>query len=207
MDKQNKALETLEGISVDKTPNFQEELNSYVEDLKVFHAGKKRFWRKEKDFLRIVKGLDIMFNGYSVPIKLLEDILSFYKKRKRAIEADRLPKLLKANQLKEITMEDGTKVTIKMEVSPVKKDEDLLFKWLEDNDEGHNIKDIIALGKGEFTDELESFLNDKGFSYEVKSKIEYQTLAKVLRDRINEEIELPPAEAVEINQIDVAKIK
>lgn len=129
-------------------------------------------------------------------------------------EADRIvktdiPCLLAEYGLAEATMLDGTTVSKATfyETSQANKDKNVLSNWLELNGYGSIIKDTLALDKGEFDPELESFLNEHGYSYKRDSNVNGQTLKKTIKDHILAGGSLPPEEGVKVSIFECAVVK
>jgi hypothetical protein len=157
------------------------------------------------------------WNG-NPPIKFLEDLLSYYNKKKRELETNTLPTLLKSMGLTDATTKSGYKISMKPEIQfkalSLMSDEQKqnLCDWLADNGAQDLLKDTVQLEKGEFDNKLEEFLDGEGYSYEKQSGIHHQTLksflAKIIEGRRRgENLDLPPEDVLQIDTFDVAKIK
>lgn len=165
----------------------------------------------------IRKEIESRFKG-NPPIKFLEDLLSYYNKKKRDLEVNTIPTVLKSMGLTNVTTKSGIEISLKQEVSfpALSKLPDVLkqklFDWLEKNNAGDLIKDNVVLGKGEFNQQLEDFLEGNGYSYSRNSDINFQTLKSFLSKiiegrRKGEQLELPPESVLKVEAFDIAKIK
>lgn len=141
------------------------------------------------------------------PIKLLEALLDHYKEKRREITDRELPELLLEAGLDSITTEDGIKITRKEELSVKTLNQAGLSAYLEASGRGDEIKDILTLSKGEFTEELRDVLEDLGVSYQRDSKVHYQTLARIMREIREAGEPLPPEDVAIVSVFNRAKIK
>lgn len=144
---------------------------------------------------------------FSIP--MLEDLLSEAKRRANAILIDDVPALLAEYGLSEAVLTDGTEVGKELftEVSQAGSDKNVLMDWLDSNGYSSTVKDTLSFDKGTFKDEIEKFLQKKGYSYVRDSSIHSQTLKKVIKDHIAAGGAMPPENAVKVSMFERAVIK
>jgi hypothetical protein len=152
----------------------------------------------------LVKWLEGEFTGHP-PLAFIEALRTYYTAKKQELVTDELPTLLHEAGLESATTSDGTKISLKREVSIAQGNRDALYAWLKENGYGDFVKTVLAFGKGEFDDGLRAVLAETGASYEEKEDVHYQTLAKIFRDRVEEGGALPPEQVAKITIFDRAR--
>lgn len=145
--------------------------------------------------------------GSTPSIATIEELLSGYKDKRESIVNDLLPTSLHANGLESATMSDGTNVSIKEYYSCKQVDKTELAQWLEEKNYGGIVKDSLAFGKGELSDDVINFLQKGGYSYSRESTIHPQSLNKAIREINEQTAELPPASAATVSIFEKADIK
>jgi len=130
----------------------------------------------------------------------LEEALAAAKRERDRILNDDIVCLLAEYGLSSCELIDGSNVGTEVVYETSQKDKDaaLLASWLNSNGYSDAMKDILTLGKGEYDEDLESFLSENGYSFTRDSSIHSQTLKKILKDHIVAGKEPPPKEAVEL---------
>jgi len=141
------------------------------------------------------------------PLAFIESVRSHYTNMKQQLLMDEIPGLLHEAGLESATTDDGTKETIRREVSITSDDKPALYDWLKGHGYGDHVKTVLAFGKGEFTDDFRLVLDEAGASYQEKEDVHYQTLNKIVRDAIDAGGELPPESVAKINIYERAKYK
>jgi len=152
------------------------------------------------------KWLEGEFEGLP-PLGFIEAVRSHYTGMKQSLLLDEIPTLLHEAGLESATTTDGTKVTVKRDVSVSADDKQALYEWLKNHGYGDHVKTVLAFGKGEFTDDFRELLTEQGASFEEKEDVHYQTLAKIFRDRVEDGGELPPEQVAKINIFERARYK
>ncbi len=137
----------------------------------------------------------------------MEDIVTYLKKERNKIISDYLPSLISGAGLTECTTKEGLKIKLEKKLSVTQHNKKAVLDWLVENGYKEFIKDKLELSMGELDKHLQNFLSDNGYSYKQNSEIHYQTLAKIIRDRIKEGEKLPDDSIATINVINIAKIK
>ena len=141
------------------------------------------------------------------PIKLIEDILSYYKQKKQKLVTDDIPTAMQAAGYKKITLKNGTSVTLSKCVSVVTENKENLMKWLEEKGYHDDIKDTLEFGKGELDYVVQNFLNESGYTYKQTSGVHYKTLNRIMQERIEDGDVLPPEHIAKVKMMSIAKIK
>lgn len=138
----------------------------------------------------------------------------------RAISEEHIPGLMMEIGVKALTLEDGTSVTVKNDVSasiPAERKEEA-FKWLEDNGFGGLIKTevLVVFGREELEKAVEFYngLIEQGLQPELKRAVHWQTLNAFLREQIEkmpqnieEQKPVVPLETFGARPITIAKLK
>lgn len=155
------------------------------------------------------------FGLFTIPT--LEYALSQAKAECDRILQDDIPCLLAEYGLKKAELLDGSTIEPKTFYNTSQEgcDKSVLASWLEANGYGDIIKDTIALGKGEFDEELKNFLEENGYGYSKDSNVNGQSLKKVITDHIKaleklpydeRAARMPPEEAVKVKTFTQAVI-
>lgn len=145
--------------------------------------------------------------GEVYPVCVLEAVVKVYQAKLREIENTAIPDLLLESGCSEVTTVDGLKVTLATEYNGKVLDEDAAYAWMSDNGSGHLWETALKFKKGENIDQVKFAAREAGISYEEKSAIHHQTLAKFLRDHLKSGGALPPEEAIKVGMFTHAKIK
>ena len=108
-----------------------------------------------------------------------------------------LPNAMSEVGLKEFTLVDGQKVTVKPYYS-AKIDDDnreACHRWLEENGHADLIKHTIGLkfgkGESETVATLTAFLREHGYSYDDKEGVHFQTLTAFVREQVENGGDIP----------------
>jgi hypothetical protein len=144
--------------------------------------------------------------GNVYPISILEELLTEYEKRRDDLINNKMPAIMIENEMKSITLDDGTKLTLKKIVNPKVNDKQKMITWVESIGMEDAIKTNLEFKKGEVDSELVEHLEKSGYSYTRDDSVHYQTLSKIVRDRYKNGDPLPPVEAVEIIPFDTVKV-
>lgn len=153
-----------------------------------------------------VEGL-VKLLGSVYPICVLEAVIKSYQAKLREIENTAIPDLLLESGCSEVTTVDGLKVTLTTEYNGKIVDEDYAYSWMSGNGSGHLWETALKFKKGENIDQVKIAAREAGISYEEKSSIHHQTLAKFLRDYMKSGGPTPPEEAIKVGVFTHAKIK
>lgn len=199
----NELLELAEKHKKDDT-EYRQNLERYLEQYNKLMLDEKKDWSNTDVFKQITDYL-----GPLPPIKLLEDIVSYYKAKKQALITQDIPDLLAETGFNKIDTEKY-KIEIKTNISVKTKNEELLHKWLKDNGYENFIKTNVQFKRGEVKSTLLTYLEDQGYNFIKADKIEPQTLKKIIKDIIEAEIkneeDLPDKDICTINTFGYAKI-
>lgn len=153
--------------------------------------------------------VDALINdlGPTPSIPVLETVLKYYKEVEREILTKDLLEWMQENDM--TTFEnDELKVSISTYVSAKVQDSDAAFSWLQGHQYGDLIKDTAEFPKGEFSEEVQSALDELGVSYTTKSGIHPQSLKKIMSDRLRAGETLPDEdEGFSINFFDECRVK
>lgn len=172
-------------------------MKDLIERLKVFNRK-----ATDGDVLLLVTEL-----GETTSIPVLEEALKHYKEEEKRIRTGDLLEWMRENDLEVLETED-VKIDISTYVSAKVSDEEIAFRWLEENQYGELIKDTLSLGKGEFTADVREALESLGVSYEKKSGIHPQSLKKIISDRLKAGEDIPSSEeGIEIAFYDECRFK
>jgi hypothetical protein len=142
----------------------------------------------------------------SISISILEELLDVYKKRRDDLINNKMPAIMIENEMKSITLDDGTKLTLKKIVNPKVNDKQKMIIWVKSIGMEDAIKTNLEFKKGEVDSGLVEHLEKSGYSYTRDDSVHYQTLSKIVRDRYENGDPLPPVEAIEIIPFDTVKV-
>ncbi len=189
-------------IKKDKFEEFKELLSDYAKKVNNLDYGKNNDFTKDRYFHQIVNSLP----EYP-PIKLLEDVLSFYKNKRHMLVTKDIPSVMQQMGINKATTVDGLSVKVDQEVSVKEVNKIKLMDWATKNGYEDLIKTSLKFGKGEFNQDIETYLEEQGVSYEKDSGIHPQSLKKIIKDRIEAQEELPSQDLIEVKTFNIAKIK
>lgn len=148
-------------------------------------------------------------------VEFIEALLSKANKYKQWANGEIVKYLLDHNQ-QSATMQDGTKIALKTEVSvkvngetdeEKEQSKQALYAWVAEQGEGDHIKDVVKFAAGSVNDALFETLDKGGYSYTHDRQIHPQTLNKIMRDRVESGEPLPPIEIAEIKPFIRATVK
>ncbi len=189
-------------IKKDKFEEFKELLSDYAKKVNNLDYGENNDFTKDRYFHQIVNSLP----EYP-PIKLLEDVLSFYKNKRHTLVTKDIPSVMQQMGINKATTIDGLSVKVDQEVSVKEVNKVKLMDWATKNGYEDLIKTSLKFGKGEFNQDIETYLEEQGVSYEKDSGIHPQSLKKIIKDRIEAQEELPSQDLIEVKTFNIAKIK
>jgi DNA-binding protein H-NS len=122
-------------------------------------------------------------------IEEFESVLKERQEQLRKMQEETLPNMLAELGMKEFTMSDGSKITVKPFYSASIKEENRAqaYEWLRDNGYDDIIKNTVSVRFGRNEDKLcESLLNqlrEQNYPVEQAQKIEPQTLKAWVREQ------------------------
>ena len=149
----------------------------------------------------------INFLGEYPPIKLLEDVLSFYKNKKHEIVTKYTPPLLQAAGIKRIVLDSGNEVYLKDEISYEVVDEKAFEQWLISHGHSDSYKETLVFPKGELKKEFVDMLCENGVTFESRKGIHASTLKSIISKRYEEKEELPEETILKVKPFTMAKFK
>lgn len=120
----------------------------------------------------------------------IESVLNERKEQQRKLLEETIPNMLSELDMKDFTMSDGSKITVKPFYSATIKEENraLAYEWLRDNGFDDIIKNTVSVrfGRGEdqLCDALLNQLREQNYPVEQAQKIEPQTLKAWARDMV-----------------------
>ena len=123
-------------------------------------------------------------------IEEMETVLTERKDQQRKLLEETVPNMLAELGMKEFTMSDGSKITVKPFYSASIKEENRAqaFEWLRDNGFDDIIKNTVSVrfGRNEdgLCDALLSLLRERNYPVDQAQKIEPQTLKAWVREQV-----------------------
>lgn len=132
--------------------------------------------------------------------KEIEEIESVLKERQdqyRKLLEESIPNMLAELGMKDFTMSDGSKITVKPFYSATIKEENRAqaYEWLRENGYDDIIKNTVSVrfGRGEdqLCDTLLDLLREQNYPVEQTQKIEPQTLKAWVREQVERGSKLP----------------
>ena len=151
---------------------------------------------------------DHLFHGRP-PLKFLEDLLDYYKAVEHRLDKTELPDLLKAAGVKAIRLANGMTLEVKERVSADLVDEAKFQAWAEAHGYADLLKVKFQFRKGEPIEAVRAALAATGANYTEgldKSGL-WQSLGKMARERMEQDLPLPPADALDVKVFDEVVIK
>ena len=148
-------------------------------------------------------------------ITKMEDELDTLKKHYRELSERKLPEAMLDVGMKSFELNDGSSVSVKVDVHTgiAEKDKVAAFKWLRDNGYGDLIKNEIkvrfGMGEDERANVLKKYLdfnNEGRFEYDEKTVVLPQTLKAFAKELRRKGKELPD-NLFAVHWMNVAKIK
>ena len=177
-----------------------------LHDLRLLNAP----WSADESSLinEVMEYLDYSMGGRA-SIAFIEELLSRYKARRKAILHDELPTVLHEIGTTKLTDDHGDTVELRQDVnvSCPTDQQSQLYRWLMDEGHAQEIKTTIQFEKGDFTEEVEKSIRRTGTSFVAKETVHPQTLKRIFRDRVTSAESLPPAEIAKITAFEYAKVK
>lgn len=122
-------------------------------------------------------------------IEEFESVLKERQEQLRKLQEESIPNMLNELGMKDFTMADGSKITVKPFYSASIKEENRAqaYEWLRDNGYDDIIKNTVSVrfGRGEdqLCDTLLSLLREQNYPVEQAQKIEPQTLKAWVREQ------------------------
>jgi hypothetical protein len=181
--------------------NFAEQITGLTRKVQKLNDGANRDWTTSDEFRSLLKIL-----GDLPSIKLLEDLVSHYKRTKNKILIKEIPDLMERAGVDSLTTLDGVAVKLKQDLTVKVHDKEALNQWLIDNGFGDKLKDIVTFPKGEVDGFFFKDLEEQGLSFTRDRSVHPQSLRALMRINL-EEGELPPDEICEVKNFTLAKIK
>lgn len=120
----------------------------------------------------------------------LEKSLNERKEQQRKLLEESIPNMLGELGMKDFTMADGSKVTVKPFYSASIKEENRAqaYEWLRDHGHDDIIKNTVSVrfgrGEDELCDTLLNLLREQNYPVEQAQKIEPQTLKAWVREQV-----------------------
>lgn len=144
-----------------------------------------------------------------------EEALSAAKERARRLREEALPGAMEELGLKELTLEDGAKITASLEVycSIPAGYREQAFAWLDKNNFGGLIKTQVTLPFGRSATEqaelrgLRERLTEDGYTFEEKQDVHPMTLKAWLKEQLREGAKKVPLHFFGARPVTVAKVK
>lgn len=138
--------------------------------------------------------------------------LAVLGERHREISQEKLPDAMDAAGVKDFTLTDGSKITVRpsIQTSILADEKAGAFKWLHKNGHGSIIKHEVSVSfkrdEGDKAEEAVTALQKAGFEPTDKEDVHYQTLQAWGRKEA-EEGKRPPKEFFNSFELNIAKIK
>jgi hypothetical protein len=126
-----------------------------------------------------------------------ESVLKERKEQLRKLEEESIPNMLNELGMKDFTMADGSKITVKPFYSASIKEENRAqaYEWLREHGYDDIIKNTVSVrfGRGEdqLCDTLLNQLREQNYPVEQAQKIEPQTLKAWVREQVERGSEFP----------------
>lgn len=208
-----------------KTDDVKEALSKLTEEYEALARGSKVDYSNMESFKAATDFIDSLFS-VNPPVKFIEDLLSHYKKRKLKITNYDVPDVMRELGLRESVTDDGTKIKMKCCLSVKQENKALLFAWLKNNGNADDVKTNLIFPKGEYSEEIDNYLQEQGYSYESKEDCHNKTVERIIKNRVEqaeknlekihkgkelskEEIQfslLPPKNILKISRFEMAEI-
>lgn len=166
-------------------------MSSNAEDFSEFAEAASELMRLQDNSLGVISRLVRQQMAAQQRVEELEADLDVAKKHLRSIQEDLLPTAMGEFGLKELKMEDGSKVVVKQDVqaSVSKQFQSEAFDWLRNNGWGDLLKNVVSVpfGRGEEqrATELIQTLSNDGLICDQKVWVEPMTLKAFVRERVN----------------------
>ena len=149
----------------------------------------------------------VQYFGNYPSIKMLEDLLSFYKSKKEKILVDDIPSYMAENGLKSTVLENGKAVSIDTFYSAKILDKEAFVEYLVENKADGIIKSELTFDRGEDITGLKTILAQYGYSYSLNEEIHPMSLKKLVRETMESGEELPSKDVLSVQVFSKAKIK
>jgi hypothetical protein len=186
------------------------------DQIKTYQGLSEKFDKLDPKGERLLSAIsEYLFDSGCWSTSFLEALLSEANKEKQFANGEIVKYLMDHGQ-QAMTLQDGTKIALKSEVSiqyPGENDEEKdqskqkLYTWIAEQGEGNHIKDVVKFAAGSADEVLFESLKEGGYSFTHGRVIHPQTLAKLMRDRVENGEPLPPIEIAEIKPFIRATIK
>jgi hypothetical protein len=186
----------------ENTSSLADRLVTFSNKLKYLNQGEKLDWSQGEEYKKIID-----FVGEYPPIKLLEDVLSYYKSKRQDLITKDIPDLMREVGVNKITTTDGVNIKIDSKVTLKVIDPERLGKWQRAHGDADLLKDTIVFPKGEIDDAYLNDLISQGYSFKHTSGTHPSTLKANIKRRVENGDELPPDDILEIKLFDVAKVE
>jgi len=210
-------LTALDKLMEPERPDIRTELSDLVKRYKEMIGDERTDFKNTPLAKKIMVNIDLLHKDKEPPIKLIEDILSLYKRRREALNAS-IVEVLQSYKLSSTKFDDGTEVMFNEKVNVKVHNKDALYKWLIDTRNGDALHHILTFKRKEYTPDIANAIREKGGTPKVTYGVAAQRRDKVIRDNLtlNEEEEkkgnplwtkLPPKEAADVTFFNYVKIK
>lgn len=152
-------------------------------------------------------------DGLNKEIENLQNTLKIVLERKRVLVEETIPSIMMELGIKDLTLENGKKMSLKSEVYAqiASENKPLCFVWLNEHNFGGLIKTnvIVEFGKGsrEMAFDLADELRTNGYNVNFKEDIHAQTLKAFLKEQIKKGNKELPLELFGAKPINIATIK
>lgn len=142
-------------------------------------------------------------------IELSEATVKDLKARREKILTDDIPAILATYGLQSAKLVDGRNVKIE-EIFTVKSagmDRAALVAWLEANEMGDIVEDVISFARGNVDGTLIELLDSGRYNFTRESDVNAKRLQAAIKRHVEAGGDLPPDTACEVNIFQRAKIK
>lgn len=144
-----------------------------------------------------------------------EEALRTAEAHARRLREEALPEAMAELGLAELQLDDGTKISVALEVycGIPAAERERAFQWLEDNDFGGLIKTEVKVPFGRNDDEraalrkLVQILESERFEYQAKQDVHAQTLKAWLKEQLREGRQDLPLQLFGARPVTLAKVK
>jgi len=180
---------------------FSDQLQSLAKKVQKMETGKQLLWEDTDEFKKIIE-----FIGKYPPLKLIEDVLSYYTNTKHELIMKEIPGLMQEAGITKCDLKNGTKIKLEKIYSPSIINNDKFFAWLDERGYSAHIKSNLEFIKSEMDNKLQEFLLSEGYSYKEKEGVHAQTLKRIVRERVEAGEDLPDGKTLSVTILERAKV-
>lgn len=195
MDIANDFLKVQQPKNLDE---LKSELKEIAEKVKSLQEGKNRDWSDTDKFKEAV----LLLGDYP-PVKLIEDLVKYYNKKKTNLLNHDLLDLMDNVGMEELKLDDDTKLAVKESISVTNpKDNPAWFEWLRSNGLGSMIKLNFEFDKQDLPQEFYDYLDQlkqQGIEHKPRGGINTNSLKAQIKDRREKGLEMPPEHLCKVN--------